>query len=264
MPQIVVTAPTTPWTPPADWNQYDNRVEIVGSGGAGGLSWMSNPGGVGDVQGGGGGGGGAYAIATNIGTDAPVSITWAGNGGVVSFGGYCEAQSGVDANGVNGGAGGGFYAPAGYPGGAGADGVVNVLDETGVGGYISLGSGGGGSGGPDGPGSPGGGSYVSGDIWSGTGGAADNGNTPATIGGGTRGANGTQWGSVGCGGGSPGGLEVPAPAGWYVGGNYGGGGGGGGAEYNGEPIAGGPESPALIVINYTSYVPKIDMIMFLV
>lgn len=163
------------WTVPTNWNNTNNKIEVIG-GGAGGRT------GIASTSGGGGGGGGGYAYATNVtltpGASVNVSIGISGAGGATPttggatwFGGTDLASSTVGVNGggatttATGGSGGTVVRGTGYTGGNG--GTARASSG-------GSGGGGGGAAGPFGPGGNGGGPSATG---SGPGGGGGGGGT---------------------------------------------------------------------------------------
>lgn len=164
---LILTAPlgSTTLQRPVDWNPANNKVEVIGQGGAGGSgtmmsdnysNWYPAPGG--------GGGGAGYAVVVNVDPPWPLELWFYGSLTAVfhpTAGYVCYVNGGGDAqldygypdqwNSVIGGSPGDAY-PAGYPGGGGGDGQLWNW---------SIGSGGGGAGGPNGPGRRGNYTYAS-------------------------------------------------------------------------------------------------------
>ena len=274
---IVVTWYTqTTWTVPADWNNANNSIEVIG-GGAGGTSKISYNNAV-------GGGGGAYSKITNVTLtpsstiDYTVGVAGAGEKTVLNPAAQPGGDSWLKNNsnttivlakggsvgiGNTGGVGGLASAGTGtlkYNGGNGGDDVAQVDNF--------AGTGGGGAAGPLGVGGKGGDSDV-GNFNAGAGGGGGNGggsngsssilvnggnggNNAGASGGGTgatvsvSGQNGTNGGGGGGGGGNdtPGSDATGVIAGnggngteWDATHGSGGGGGGGGGSDNG-PFAG--------------------------
>ena len=62
----------TTWVVPADWNNANNSIEVIGGGGGGATAAASAQGGSG-----GGGGGGAYSKATNVTLTPGATVTTA-------------------------------------------------------------------------------------------------------------------------------------------------------------------------------------------
>lgn len=220
---VVLTAGTTGWTVPADFNRSCNDVKCLGPGGQG----------FGDVGSNGGGGGGAYARMPNmnltpgttyncqVGSGSSENDTWLNTTSAII------ADAGKNAVDTSGAAGGttassiGLYEAAGGAGGAGSSG----------------GGGGGGAGGPNGTGNAG----ATGTPTGGAGGSGDAGSGGAggpggTTGNGTAGSAGTNFGSGYGPGGGGGGAGTSNDSGGN-GGAYGG--GGGGASGVGGPGIGG-------------------------
>src|SRR6266513_1842747 len=277
---IYLTTGTT-WVVPADWNNANNTIEVIGGGGGGKTAAPAQSGS------GGGGGGGAYSKATNVTLTPGLTVTiavgaaGAANGGAGGDTYLCNAlNSGANcANitqgavvvGAKGGAGGAVK--IGGAGGATASGVgaTKFAGGTGAGGGNEFGGGGGGgAGGTTAAGSAGvisvfganGGAGGVGGTASGgaggTGGLKSSG--PGNAGAGGAGGTGTVWdathgaGGGGGGGGYNGGSgtlggALPGPGG--AGGKYGGGGGGGGDSDSGTPPpAGAAGSQGIITVFY--------------
>ena len=209
-------ADTSPWNVPADWNDANNTIEVVGPGG-GGVTSTTLPGG--------GGGGGGYAKKNNLNLTEGGTANFQLGGGLATWfntAGTVNANPGATASGRLGGAGG--TAPAGdtmTTGGAGGDGG-NL-----------AGAGGGGGGGAAGPGGTGnlGGSGTATAQTGGGGGGGNGGGTGGTSATGTNGGNGGS-GSGGAGGTGGAGAGGNATADT-------GGGGAGGAGANGPAFTGG-------------------------
>lgn len=262
---IFLTSGTT-WTVPADWDDSNNTVHVIGGGGGGGGGSYGG----GYTRGGGGGGGGGYSRTSNFNLTPGEIITYGigagGAGGAAgggSTGGNGTAGGGTFFGGSSYGtallraAGGGaglcpYCGPNGLggSGGASANGIGSVK-YAGGGGGTSLntgslqGAGGGGAAGINGNGVSG--TNPSGNS-GGYGGAGDAGNGGAGGGINVGGGNGSEWAAnVGSGGGGGGGQA------WVggTGGLYGAGGGGGGANGGGsQDFAGGAGRQGLIVITY--------------
>jgi hypothetical protein len=261
----------TSWLVPNDWNNNNNKIEVIGGGG-GGSNGIS---GTGATAGGAGGGGGGYSSVTNLdltpGTYVTVSI---GTGGAVAnpggstyfSGGSCSTSSvcatgGGGASGTTGGTGGSASVGTGYSGGSGGGGGAAANGGGGGGGGAGAGgiyaSGNNGSVGSAGSGNTGGAGGAGGQ---GDGTYGGSGGTAGASGGGTGGdgGNGTEWNaSYGSGGGPGGGgganrNESAGSAG--TAGIYGAGGGGGGGNSSGGTGAGDGTSgrDGLIVITYTT------------
>jgi len=265
--QIVLTTGSS-WTVPNDWNNFNNKIEVIG-GGAGGSGANSTV-----KKGGGGGGAGAYATINNLALIPGASVTYGVGAGGPAGAVAGDGSSGGDSffNGASGSTSsiwaiGGSHAAA-TSGGAGGS-------SQGFGTQLSGGSGGngdtlagpthgggGGGGGAAGPNSAG----VSGVSTStGAGGAGGHGGSGGGGAGGVGGSgtstpgvggNGTEFGSVGSGGGGGGGgssstSTVTQQTG-AAGGNYGAGGGGGAYSDKSKVAApGGAGAPGIIVITYT-------------
>lgn len=240
----IITSGTT-WTVPADWNNSDNTIEVIGGGGGGGN------GGAGDGSnagsGGGGGGGGGYAKATNV-TLTPgssVNIQIGSGGPAATAGGDTYFNRGVSAtttcstsepqsvcakggrggtSGVNngtagtGGAGGSITDGIGSTktaGGSGSDGGTFTSGHD----YGSGGGGGGGAGGTSADGSsgteagtstaaaPAGAGGAGGAGGTASGGSSGTAGTGGNLNGGDGGigGNGSVWSTAGAGGGGGGG-----------------------------------------------------------
>ena len=239
------------WTVPADWNNSNNTVEVVGDGGGGGTGYgfspaagagaggyakavnlALTPGAVIDIGIGAGGAGGAAAQGGN-------SAGTGGNGGGTWFGGTSFASALVNASGGGGGLAAylinGSPANGGGAGGVGGGSTVSLTYTGGAGGNNSSGndggSGGGGAAGPLGNGG------------AGTEGAAGPGSGGGGADGGTAGEQGNipsayTGGAGGNGPGGGGGASVFTPYGSNVSiagnpGAPGTGGGGGGSTLDG-------------------------------
>lgn len=186
------------WTVPADWNDANNAIHLIGGGGggAGGRASGNNR------AAGGGGGGGGYTNLTNYTLTPGASVSFAvgagGSGGAAGsngFNGDVTSFDGFTANGggagsatttptSTGGTGGGGGA---FNGGAGGAGAFGTLASTGYGA-----GGGGGAGGPNGAGGNGGngfGSTTAANI-AGGGGGGNGGGTNATNGASAAGGDG--------------------------------------------------------------------------
>jgi hypothetical protein len=240
------------WTVPADWNDANNKIEVIGGGGAGSSGQNSA----------GGGGGGAYARVNNLNLTPGSSVLYSvGKGGLIGFwkgedGGdtwfnsklgsktFCSGelsvcakggQGGVNHDGGLGGAAASSVGAVRYDGGKGASRQDGGCD--GCTGGNDDGNGGGGAAGPYGAGMAGG-AY-------GPGGRGDaNKGGAGGLHGCSSGYAGTEWVTVGAGGGGGGGPD-DGPG--CEGGLYGGGGGGKGDDGWG----GGAGRQGLIVITYT-------------
>lgn len=225
------------WPDPGNWDPHNNKIECLGSGGAGaGPGTSIGPPDTGDQYGGGGGGGGAYAYANNVPLAFPVPY-WippqnSAAGSAVNFnvlGSSASTASGAvsaacGTTGNNGmssttGAGGQTFFPNGFVGGNG--GYLRVTGPpTG---------GGGGAAGPDGAGGNGAAQVGTPVAQGGVGGTSDGG----LIG---PGQSGQQWGvGRGTGGGGSGAANATGTPGAL----YGGGGAGGAPNGTGAPGAAG-------------------------
>jgi hypothetical protein len=281
----LLTSGTT-WTVPADWNNANNTVHMIGAGGGGATAAVSGN----NRAAGGGGGGGGYTVLTNqtltgaipytIGTSAQNA-----NGGSTTFNTTNTAGGGQKGNATttptsSGGAGGtGTY--AGGTGGAGAFGTVALTGYGsggggGAGGVNGIGGNGGngisglstaslagGGGGGNGGGSAGGNASPStqgngGNNFGGIGGGTTNGASGTLGGGGAGGAFVTVGGAGGSGidisntiGGAGGKGGNPTGTSSTNAGLYGGGGAGGGVTLAGTIGTGGAGSQGVIFIIYT-------------
>lgn len=234
-PVVIFLTSGASWTVPADWNNSQNTIEVIGGGG-GGKSPTDGAGGGGYIgTGGGGGGGGAYSSIVNLalapgssvqysvgsgGTAGPAAQS-GGDGGDTWFNGTSLAGSSVGAKGGLGGT-----SQSGALGGSATAGVGTVRHSGGNGGSGGNsnndgGGGGGGSAGPSGDGMNGGNGGAGAPGGGGGGGGANGGSS--TVGFNAFGVSGAAGGSgnSGTGGGSEG-----APHG----GSGATGGGGGGAD----------------------------------
>src|SRR6266480_2613592 len=285
---IYLTTGTT-WVVPADWNNANNTIEVIGGGGGGKTAAAAQ------LGSGGGGGGGAYSKATNVtltpGATVTIAVGAAGaaNGGAGGDAYLCNATTNCASiagtavlAGAKGGAGGAVK--IGGAGGATASGVGATKFAGGIGaggGNEFGGGGGGGAGGTTAAGSAGvisvfganGGAGGVGGTASGgaggTGGLKSSG--PGNAGAGGAGGTGTVWdathgagggggggGYNGGSGGCPTGQTCPSPTPWPslpgpggAGGKYGGGGGGGGDSDSGRvPGVGAAGSQGIITVFY--------------
>lgn len=212
------------WETPEDWNDTDNSIECIGSGGNGGG---------GDGYGGSGGGGGGYSKKNNIELSGTISYQ-VGSGLDTWF------KSTSDVLAIKGGNGTTDHAYSAVPGGTGgqaSSGVGDIRYNGGNGGGIpDSWNGSGGGGGAAGPNGAGNSAQL---ISIGTAGGSGD----AGYGGSGGGGAGTEWSSspaYGSGGGGNGisGFKVGGAGGFY--------GGGGGAGASG----GGAGRQGLIVISY--------------
>ena len=221
---VVVTSGNS-WTPPANFNNASNQVQVLGGGAAGGT------GGSGGF--GAGGKGGGYASLSNVtltpGTPVPISV--GGIGGATWFNSTSSLQAAGGTSGSN-------VANASF-------GSTPVTSAGGAGGAGGSAGGGGGAGGPTGAGFAGNDSWYGGAGDAGAGGAGG-----ASVG--AAGGAGAEIGGIGSGGGGAGGIigggGYGGPGG--PGGAYGGGGGGGGPGY--APTGGGGGTVGAIVITWTA------------
>lgn len=252
-PVTVFLTSGTSWTVPADWNDADNTIELIGGGGGGSS--------VDPVAYGVGGGGGAYAAISNLSLTPGASITYAvGAGGAGGLNGGSNGANGGDTwfNGATcagssvcakGGARGNINGTPGA-GGSAASSVGTVKYSGGSGGTANIGyagTGGGGAAGPGGNGASGGrdgGSNASTDMGGG-GGGASGGTAGSNASGGNGGNGGNNAGGTGGGsGGTGGGAGANGTAGGGGGGADGGGGakggdGGAGTDWDATHGAGG-------------------------
>jgi alpha-tubulin suppressor-like RCC1 family protein len=244
MATIVLTSGTS-WIAPADWNNSNNAIYLIGGGGGGSGSAMDT----GKFAGGAGGGGGAYTKLTNV-TLTPnvaytIAIGAAGTAGAAVVGGTSSTggnggnttfNNGVTTFTANGGAGGSVttatLASTGGTGGA-AQAVSGLITQAFAGGNGGDGGtntangqasgGGGGAGGPSGRGGNGGsclpntGAGMAGGGGGGNGGGSNGGSSTTSAG---SQAGGNNYSGVGGGAAGLTGAGTPASAG-----NNGGGGG---------------------------------------
>lgn len=249
--QIILTSGTS-WTVPSDWNNYDNKIEVIGGGGSGAGEYnASSP----------GGGGGAYSRIDNTPLSPGASITYAigaggpgvaGNGNGTDGGDTCFGAATISGTGILVGAKGGKQGnTVGNTAGLGGDAALGVgtIKYSGGNGEKAnaVTTGGGGAGGAAGPNGDGNDGYnhVGGSGDAGFGGAGGLGAA-----GSRDGSPGFEWGTVGSGGGA-GGASTNSTA---VNGNGGLYGGGGGGSYCGTTCGnkkGGNGAQGLIVITYT-------------
>jgi hypothetical protein len=283
-PLFIDTVGMGRWRVPADWNNANNSIEVIGAGAGGGIA-------AGSAYSGGGGGGGAYAklvnatlvpgtvISFNVGAGGggntaggdtwfkDPSILLAKGGGSPGGGGSGlggAAASSVGTTKFNGGSGAAWTSGAAAGGGGGAGGKYG---NGAAGGIANAGGGGGGGGGEAGSTSAGGnGANASGLVantgaksaygqagtaLSGSSGGGGAGGGPG--GGGGVGGNGLDLdGTHGSGGGGGAGGSVgPSSVGPGAGGGLYGAGGGGGAQYNAPTSPPGLGARGVIVIKYT-------------
>lgn len=245
---IFLLVGTTSFPDPGNWNPV-NKVECIGTGGAGGYGRV-------DYNAGGGGSGASYAYANNMVLTFPVPCAFGynyGYNGATNFntditgpltsGNIVSAQNGEAAPGYNPGRAPVTAYPAGFVGGAG--GYANGETYSG-----DCGGGGGGAGGPHGAGGAGANATTGTNF--GAGGAADGGTTPGQPADHAIGVSGTQWdASHGCGGGGSGSSVAQVAGG--RGGLYGGG-GGGSPDKGSQNTSGGPGENGLIVLTYVPFV----------
>lgn len=258
---------------PFDWNNANNTIECVGSGGSGGAARRSSATGMVAAGGGGGGyakyvnlplsgnatyacgrGGAAVTVTTNTSSSGFQGGSTYFNGTSIldasvyaTGGGFGTAQRGSASVTCLGGSGGTGTGTATATGGRGGQG-----DQTGS----SRGArGGGGAAGPNGNGNQGG-DYSGSTVTSTNGGSGDAGSGGSSgsgnaVGSGTNGGAGTEWGSYGSGGGGGGGSDGANCSGGS-GGNYGGGGGGctAGSTATGFTAVSGAGVDGLIVVAY--------------
>ena len=245
MSQILITSGTS-WTVPADWDNLNNYIEAIGSGGNGGAG---NPS---DLYGAGGGGGGAYASIRSLAltplSSVPITIGFAGTsppytGTPTQFLNNTTLVADSASTAIY------PYILGGSPGGQASNSVGSVTYSGGDGGPGSQGNvpggGGGGAASRSGPGLAGGTATL---TVSGNGGASGSGLAGAasvTSGSGIAGSSGTEYGAIGSGSGGSGAVSSPGLGG--AGGQYGGGGGGTTQFYS---SVGGLAGGGLIVITY--------------
>jgi hypothetical protein len=238
----------TSWTVPADWNNSNNTIHMIGGGGGGSSGSASGN----NRAGGAGGGGGGYTAVNNFSTSPGASIAYQiGSGGITgNDGGNTTWNSGAYTAGggkkgtqstaplSTGGAGG----TGTYAGGDGGAGAYGTAASTGYGG-----GGGGGAGGPNGKGGNGGlgvsttsNATLAGGGGGGNGGGSNGGNASSGAGGnggnnfnGTGGGVGTV-GSFGGGGAGAvnGSTGLRGGLGIDILNTVGGGGGAGGSGYS--------------------------------
>jgi hypothetical protein len=192
---LTTTGSVLSWTVPADWNDANNVIEVIGAGGGGSGA---------DARGGGGGGGGAYSKATNVNLTPGGSVQYrVGTGGAAATTGgdtwFGGATLGASTVGAKGGGRAGLGGDGPRPGGTGGEassGIGDVKFSGGDGGQGANsdeggGAGGGGAAGPNGNGADGRGPNTQEDAGGG-GGAADggsNGSAPSNNVGGNGGNN---------------------------------------------------------------------------
>lgn len=242
-----ITAGTTTFTVPSDWNSGNNSIECIGAGGTGGPNGRT------------GGGGGGYSKVTNITLTPGASITvqvgasaaWVSslNQAITKNSYFNGANLAASTVGARGGQDGTDTLATNALGGSAASGIGTTKFSGGQSGTTDdlSGSGAGGAAGPNGDG--GNGTNGSGGV-GGNGGAGDNGSGGAGGVGGnpaTAAGNGTEFDAThGSGGGGGGGNPTTgAPS---AGGSYGGGGGGQGVTGGGGSSLG---ANGLIVVSYT-------------
>jgi len=259
---LTSTAATT-WSVPSDWNNSNNKIEVIGGGGGGGQS------GGGQFGGGGGGGGGGYAKVTNASLTASSSVginvgsagedtyvcnstnnctSSADSAVIVAAGGGSSGTTATGASGASGGNGGVVIAGTGFAGGSGGNGGNSQGNN---------GGGGGGGGGAAGLNAAGNGATSGSAATGGAGGQGDG--TFGGVGGasGNFGSNGTEWdashGSGGGGGGNNGGGNGVGGGAGLSGSSYGGGGGGAGGDGKSitNTVGAGGGNQGLIVVTYT-------------
>ena len=238
---------TTSWQVPADWNNSNNTIEVIGAGGGGNSPGAAN-------NGGSGGGGGAYSKITNLslttGANITVQIGAGGSAGLAGgdtwFDGTTISNASVSADGGLGGT-----LTTGGAGGLSTNGVGTTKFSGGSGGNRAVtgtATGGGGAAGPSGAGGGASGTALV------NGGTADNGTVAGGTANGGAGNNGTQFTQTSpseTGGSGSGGAGRTNNGNGGNGGLYGGGGGGG----RGAAGSGGSGQNGLIVITYDSITP---------
>lgn len=265
MPQVFLLTGTTSFADPGTWDPANNKVECVGSGGYGSLSWagalaavsedVAEPRGI-PRNVGAGGGGGAYAVGTNLAATFPVTVAIQPQG--ISSGGndtftYWNANANAAGNvraacgnsglGQNGGgqAGSTVY-PSGYSGGGGYISFGNATGGNGGGGAGGITGAGGSGNGPSGPGAATGG--YGGGVWL-------SGSTSP----GTAGSSGTHFDATHGLGSGGGGGNYPGNGG--AGGSYGGGGGSASGDSTATRGLGGN---GLMVITWVAYIPVAQIV----
>ena len=252
------------WTRPADWNNANNTIEILGAGGSGAAR-------NGSVEHAVGGGGGQYRKATNFTASASHTYQLGAGGAAVSPGSSTSSNGNAGGNtwfdgttfagatlSAQGGSGGVSGAGSQTGGAGGSTGTGGTGNNGGAGGNLTGasgggGSGGGGAGGAAGAGNAGVSASTTGtfDATNGGSGDAGSGGSAGTAGTATGGAggNGTEWdASHGSGGGGGGAARTGSSTGGS-GGNYGG--GGGGVRGNSVPVTSGAGIQGLMVVTYT-------------
>jgi len=239
----------TSWTVPADWNDSDNTIEVIGGGGGG-------RGRAGDWSTPLGGGGGAYSKITNLVLTLGGSVTYqvglGGPGGPTGSNGSPGQDTWFNASTcatssvcAKGGAGG--RNKGGGQGGSATSGIGTTKYSGGSsnGSGNGHGWGGGGAAGLNGDGGDG--------VPSSSGGTGDNGFGGVGGGGSQDGSPGMEWDTThGSGGGGGGGSTSNGVDGGQ-GGLYGGA-GGGADDINGG--SGGDGAQGLIIITYYSFIPS--------
>ncbi len=167
---VFVLTSTTPstWTVPADWNNANNSIHLIGGGGGGAGRRSLSISGINYRAAGGGGGGGGYTRLNNqtlgVGSSIPYQAGTGGNPGVSGSDGVAGGTTSWNSGAATAGGGGGGQATttpsstggvAGvgstFNGGAGGPGAFGTTSSAGYGG-----GGGGGAGGPNGNGGNGG------------------------------------------------------------------------------------------------------------
>jgi hypothetical protein len=239
---IIFLTSGTSWQVPADWNNTNNTIEVLGGGGGGANASDGS-------YGGGGGGGGGYSKTANVTLTPGGTVTYAvgTGGGAGSNGGdayFCDSISNCSISAACGSPGsavkvcasGGVAASGTTAGGGGAagSGIGDVTNSGGGGGAGKSSAwggagGGGGAAGPNGDGGNGGSSTGTPDTGAGGGGGA-NGGTNGSDGTNTAGSAGGN-NRLGIGGGA-GDDDLDGSPGTA------GGGGGGGGDGNGAGGAG--------------------------
>jgi hypothetical protein len=249
----IIRTNSTTFMVPADWNNTNNTIELIGGGGGGG-------GGVTNTRGGGGGGGGEYRRLSNQSLTPGATISYAigaaGTGGAAganngTAGGNTTWNAGA-VTAVGGGAGLGSSPPTGGAGGTGGGGGGTSF-AGGAGGTGATpagaagGGGGGGAGGTTAVGGTGGNGSAGAGGTGGNGGADFGGTGQATVGG-----SGSIWSPTdGAGGGANGGGP-PTPTAGGTGGQWGAGGGGGGASVGSQSGGGNGQGGVLVITYYSS------------
>ncbi|MDE1925221.1 MAG: hypothetical protein KGH79_03505 [Patescibacteria group bacterium] len=281
--KIYLTSPTgsnQTFTSPADWNNANNTIEVIGAGGSGAAAHYNGSTGAAVASGGGAGGyskisnftfanPGVTTATWQVGTGGPshnTSTAAQGSvGGDTWFNATAFPTSGTAVGAKGGGAGGGTqssgtenggaggaatsgYAPGGtkHSGGRGGNATAATGSQASAGGGGAAGLNGDGNQGVDVSNLPGAGGSADAGLGGGGGSAASGTGTAGHTGG-----NGTEWdASDGSGGGGGSGKNSDVAG---AGGLYGGGGGGASSNSVTTPVSG-AGWPGIIVITYTPVV----------